>query len=191
MGESSDVWEIVAMTLQAACTYSATPVCAPLANRGPAGGLCYVRSWLLIESARSRMTGPGNCANCGEPLPPGQPGDNRYCVKCTARYWRGQPRGSNLHHLRMMPRRTSRVTVPTVGSPCRQVSQPSTATARSAQPRGSGGRPRKNSGLDAAFTLQLAALLTSVPILSSTAAVNVCRAKEVGQMSPSSRFASC
>ncbi len=35
------------------------------------------------------MTDPGNCANCGEPLPPGQPGDNRYCVKCTARYWRG------------------------------------------------------------------------------------------------------
>src|SRR3984893_16875689 len=38
---------------------------------------------------------------------------------------------------------------------------------------------------------QLAALLTSLPIFSSTEAVNVFRAKEVGQTSPSSRFASC
>src|ERR1700730_15210485 len=36
---------------------------------------------------------------------------------------------------------------------------------------------------------QLAALLTSLPIFASTAAVSLFRAKEVGQMSPSSRFA--
>src|SRR5712692_6173678 len=36
---------------------------------------------------------------------------------------------------------------------------------------------------------ELAALLTSLPIFSSTAVLNLFRAKEVGQMSPSSRFA--
>jgi len=35
------------------------------------------------------MTDPGHCANCGAPLPPGQPADSRYCAKCTAAYWRG------------------------------------------------------------------------------------------------------
>jgi len=41
----------------------------------------------------------------------------------------------------------------------------------------------------AALPPQLAALLTSLLIFSSTAAVSLLRAKEVGQMSPSSRFA--
>src|SRR5256886_9464573 len=41
----------------------------------------------------------------------------------------------------------------------------------------------------AALPCQLAALLTSLPIFSSTAAVSLFTAKEVGQMSPSSRFA--
>jgi predicted RNA-binding Zn-ribbon protein involved in translation (DUF1610 family) len=35
------------------------------------------------------MTDPNNCANCGDPLPPGQPAGNRYCKKCAASYWRG------------------------------------------------------------------------------------------------------
>src|SRR5216684_3245120 len=43
--------------------------------------------------------------------------------------------------------------------------------------------------LDRALPPQLAALLTSLPIFSSTAALSLFRAKEVGQMSPSSRFA--
>jgi hypothetical protein len=38
---------------------------------------------------------------------------------------------------------------------------------------------------------QLVAVLTSLPIIFSTAGVNLFRAKEVGQMSPSSRFAAC
>src|SRR5204863_5641974 len=41
----------------------------------------------------------------------------------------------------------------------------------------------------AARSPQLAALLTSLPIVFSTSAVNLFRAKDVGQMSPSSRFA--
>src|ERR1700730_12406412 len=41
----------------------------------------------------------------------------------------------------------------------------------------------------AALLPQLAALLTSLPIFSSTAVVSLFRAKEVGQISPSSRFA--
>jgi len=43
--------------------------------------------------------------------------------------------------------------------------------------------------LDRALAPQLAALLTSLPIFSSTAALSLFKAKEVGQMSPSSRFA--
>src|SRR6266567_3465621 len=40
-----------------------------------------------------------------------------------------------------------------------------------------------------ALSPQLAAFLTSLPIVFSTSAVNFFRAKDVGQMSPSSRFA--
>ena len=40
-----------------------------------------------------------------------------------------------------------------------------------------------------AFTLELTAVLTSAAVLSSTSAVNLFTAKEVGHMSPSSRFA--
>src|SRR5437870_10943835 len=50
-------------------------------------------------------------------------------------------------------------------------------------------RPSACPRLDRALALQLAALLTSLPIFSSTAALSLFRAKEVGQMSPSSRFA--
>src|SRR6266516_1667326 len=49
--------------------------------------------------------------------------------------------------------------------------------------------PKPVNSARAALPCQLAALLTSLPIFSSTAAVSLFRAKEVGQMSPSSRFA--
>src|SRR3989440_4245487 len=47
----------------------------------------------------------------------------------------------------------------------------------------------RHARLDRALAPQLAALLTSLPIFSSTAALSLFKAKEVGQMSPSSRFA--
>jgi predicted RNA-binding Zn-ribbon protein involved in translation (DUF1610 family) len=35
------------------------------------------------------MTDPGNCANCGAPLPPDQRAESRYCATCSVAYWRG------------------------------------------------------------------------------------------------------
>src|SRR4029077_846804 len=51
------------------------------------------------------------------------------------------------------------------------------------------GAEARPSSARAALATQLAALLTRFAIFSSTAAVSLFRAKEVGQMSPSSRFA--
>ena len=35
------------------------------------------------------MSTPGQCANCGGPLPPDQPAGNHYCEKCAAAWQRG------------------------------------------------------------------------------------------------------
>jgi predicted RNA-binding Zn-ribbon protein involved in translation (DUF1610 family) len=32
----------------------------------------------------------GQCANCGAPLPPGQPADHNYCEKCASAWQRGK-----------------------------------------------------------------------------------------------------
>jgi predicted amidophosphoribosyltransferase len=34
------------------------------------------------------MPNPRLCANCGTPLPPDHPADNRYCAECTAKWQR-------------------------------------------------------------------------------------------------------
>jgi AcrR family transcriptional regulator len=45
---------------------------------------------VFVEDQRTPpMTDPGHCANCGTPLPPGQPADSRYCARCTAAWRRG------------------------------------------------------------------------------------------------------
>jgi len=50
--------------------------------------------------------------------------------------------------------------------------------------------PPVSSGFSGGLSPQLTALFTSAPILASSAAVNSVRAKAVGRMAPSSRFAS-
>ena len=58
---------------------------------------CTARYW-RGAAARKQLAPPeddapqdvsGNCANCGEPLPPGQSAVNSYCAKCAAAWQRG------------------------------------------------------------------------------------------------------